>query len=47
LLAEFQRIHRIDPEKQELLNQLHADGDHDQKVEVLRQIQNQRVGLEP
>jgi hypothetical protein len=47
LLAEFQRIHRIDPEKQELQNRLHAAGDHDQALELLRQLQNQRVGLEP
>jgi DNA primase len=47
LLDEFQRIHRIEPEKQELHNQLHAAGDHDQALELLRQLQNQRVGSEP
>jgi DNA primase len=47
LLDEFQRIHRIDPEKQELQNRLHAAEDHDQALELLRRLQNQRVGLEP
>jgi hypothetical protein len=47
LLAVFREKHRIEPQKREIKNQLHAAGDHDQALELLRQLQNQRVGLEP
>jgi DNA primase len=47
LLAVFREKHHIEPRTREIKNQLHAAGDHDKAVELLRQLQNQRVGLEP
>jgi DNA primase len=46
LLAEF-RKRKFLPLKQELQNQLHAASDHTEAVELLRQLQNHTVGLEP
>jgi DNA primase len=39
LLVEF-RKRRLEPEKQELQNQLHAATDHTEAVEILRRLQN-------
>jgi DNA primase len=41
------RQRRVEPVKQELQNQLHAASDHTEAVELLRQLQNQTMGLEP
>lgn len=46
LLAEFRRL-RAQPRKQELHNQLQAAADHEAAVELLRQLQNQTVGVRP
>jgi len=41
------RERRLVNEKRDLQNQLHAAPDHDQALELLRRLQNQRVGTEP
>ena len=43
LINEF-RKRRLQAKKQELQDQLHAEADHTQAVELLRQLQNQTVG---
>jgi DNA primase len=47
LLAVFREKHCIEPQKREIKNQLHAAGDHDQALALLRQLQNQSVGSKP
>jgi DNA primase len=46
VLAIF-RQRRLESVTEELQNQLHAASDHTEAVELLRQLQNQTVGLEP
>jgi DNA primase len=46
LLVEF-RKHRLEPEKQQLQNQLQAARDHTEAVALLRQLQTRTGGLEP
>jgi DNA primase len=46
LLAVFRQRREL-PRKQELQNQLHAAQDHSAALELLRQLQNQSVSLEP
>jgi DNA primase len=46
LLTEF-RKRLLEPEKRELQNQLQAACDHTEAVALLRQLQQQTVGLEP
>jgi DNA primase len=46
LLREFRR-RRIEPERQEVHNQLHAAVDHTEAVELLRRLQAQTVSVDP
>jgi DNA primase len=46
LLREFRR-RRIEPERQEVHNQLHAAVDHTEAVELLRRLQTQTVSVDP
>lgn len=46
LLSEFRRC-RAEPVKQQLQNQLHAASDHTEAVELLRQLQQRTVSLDP
>jgi len=39
LVAEFRRKHQVEPEQQELKNQLHAAHDHATALELLRRLQ--------
>jgi DNA primase len=39
ILAEFRRKHQIEPRQRELKNQLQAASDHEQALELLRQLQ--------
>jgi len=46
LLREFRR-RRVEPERQEVHNQLHAAVDHTEAVELLRRLQAQTVSVDP
>jgi len=46
LVAEFRKKRSV-PEKEVLQNQLQAASDHTEAVELLRQLQQRTVGLEP
>ena len=39
IVEEFHRKHRVEPERQEIKNQLRAVGDDSAKMELLRRLQ--------